>query len=245
VRLQHDDRSGYYSCPKHPELAQKDKHVSSNADCSGCEAEFSAKRAALQAKLTALKQQMKDLQDETEDASAGEPLEDLRASLQQWKLGAIDTTAAQEDAASSIEPDTSNHGSHTGVCSDLAHVRNVLKSETVEIVEPDETVNKSNVIELGLVIVEERADMQVERAIKTQDSAFIITEAAAILSQCYEILSEDVVLPSQGNVVSKTITGSFYLGHLMHLSLASFHHSSLASLTLWILLAHSYHLCRK
>jgi hypothetical protein len=110
--------------------------------------------------------------------------------------------------------------------SDLAHVRKVLKTETLENVETDETVEtvkKSDVMGFGLEIreevadmrlergLEERADMrlergteekaetQLERAIKTQDSAFIIAEAAAILSQCYETVSEDVVLPSQGD----------------------------------------------
>jgi hypothetical protein len=57
--------------------------------------------------------------------------------------------------------------------SDLAHVRKILKSETVETVDG---------IEWGLEYVEERAPVQLMTAIKTQDSAFIITEAATILS---------------------------------------------------------------
>jgi hypothetical protein len=78
--------------------------------------------------------------------------------------------------------------------SDLAHVRKVFKSETIETVE---SITVSDGIEFGLETAEKRAHKQLKKAIKTQDSAFIITEAATLLSQCYETVSKDVALPSQ------------------------------------------------
>jgi hypothetical protein len=74
--------------------------------------------------------------------------------------------------------------------SDLAHVHKVLKSEKIETVKTVESIAISDVvdcgmdvIELELVVAERRPNMQLEEAIKTQNSAFIIAEAATILSQ--------------------------------------------------------------
>jgi hypothetical protein len=85
-----------------------------------------------------------------------------------------------------------------------------LKSEKIETVKTVESIAISDVvdcgmdvIELELVVAERRPNMQLEEAIKTQNSAFIIAEAATILSQGYEAVSEDVASPSQGVVVSK------------------------------------------
>jgi Ran GTPase-activating protein (RanGAP) involved in mRNA processing and transport len=78
--------------------------------------------------------------------------------------------------------------------SDLAHVRKVLNSEMTESVE---SIAISDVIEWGLETAEERANMQLTEAIKTQDTAFMITKAATILSLYCETGSEDAALPSQ------------------------------------------------
>jgi hypothetical protein len=78
--------------------------------------------------------------------------------------------------------------------SDLAHVRKVLTSDQVETVE---SIAFTDVIEWGLESAEERATLQLMEAIKTQDSGFMITKAATILSQYCEIGSEDAALPSQ------------------------------------------------
>jgi archaellum component FlaC len=81
--------------------------------------------------------------------------------------------------------------------SDMEHVRKVLKSETIEAIE---SPSASDVIDWTLETAGDKFNEQFDKAIETQDSVFMITTAATMLAQGYEIEIEKNIEASEKNI---------------------------------------------